>query len=69
MCPKLYSNWNVISYFKKIVSRFPLFALNLTSKYLDGLLNIGNPYFKQMVSQIYPTANEPRNVIANNVAF
>ena len=25
------------------------------SRYLDDLLNIDNPYFKQMVSQIYPT--------------
>ena len=27
----------------------------LTSRYLDDLLNIDNPYFEQMVSQIYPT--------------
>ena len=26
-----------------------------TSRYLDDLLNIDNPYFAQMVSQIYPT--------------
>ena len=26
-----------------------------TSSYLDDLLNIDNPYFKQTVSQIYPT--------------
>ena len=25
------------------------------SRYLDDLLNIDNPYFKQMVGQIYPT--------------
>ena len=30
-------------------------ALNSTSKYLDGLLNINNPYFEHMVCQIYPT--------------
>ena len=30
-------------------------ALNSTSRYLDGLLNIDNPYFEQKVSQIYPT--------------
>ena len=30
-------------------------ALNSTSRYLDNLLNIDNPYFSQMVSQIYPT--------------
>ena len=30
-------------------------AFNSTSIYLDDLLNIDNPYFKQMVNQIYPT--------------
>ena len=30
-------------------------AFNSTSRYFDDLLNIDNPYFKQMVSQIYPT--------------
>ena len=30
-------------------------AFNSTSRYLDDLLNIDNPYFKQMVGQIYPT--------------
>ena len=30
-------------------------AFNSTSRYLDGLLNIDNPYFEQMISQIYPT--------------
>ena len=30
-------------------------AFNSTSRYLDDLLNMDNPYFKQMVSQIYPT--------------
>ena len=30
-------------------------AFNSTSRYLDNLLNIDNPYFAQMVSQIYPT--------------
>ena len=29
--------------------------LNYTSRYLDDLLNIGNPYFEQMVGQINPT--------------
>ena len=28
-------------------------AFNLTSRYLDDLLNIANPYFKGMVNQIY----------------
>ena len=30
-------------------------AFNSTSRYLDDLHNIDNPYFKQMVGQIYPT--------------
>ena len=29
-------------------------AFNYTSRYLDDLLNIDNPYFEQMVGQIYP---------------
>ena len=28
-------------------------AFNSTSRYLDDLLNIGNPYFEDMVNQIY----------------
>ena len=30
-------------------------AFNPTSRYLDDLLNIDNPYFEQMVAQLYPT--------------
>ena len=30
-------------------------ASNSTSRYLDDLLNIDNPYFEQVVGQIYPT--------------
>ena len=30
-------------------------ALNSTSRYLDDLLNVGNLYFEQIVSQIYST--------------
>ena len=30
-------------------------AFNSTSRYLDDLLNIYNPYFEKMVGQIYPT--------------
>ena len=32
-----------------------LYLTNSTSRYLDDLLNIDNPYFEQMVGQIYPT--------------
>ena len=30
-------------------------AFHSTSRYLDDLLNINNPYFQHMVGQIYPT--------------
>ena len=30
-------------------------VFNSTIRYLDDLLNIDNPYFEQMVDQIYPT--------------
>ena len=30
-------------------------AFNSTSRYLDDILNIDNPYFELMVGQIYPT--------------
>ena len=30
-------------------------AFNSTSRYLDDLLNIDNPYFEGMVNQIYPS--------------
>ena len=30
-------------------------AFNSTSSYLDDLLSVDNPYFEQMVGQIYPT--------------
>ena len=30
-------------------------AFNYNTRYLDDLLNIDNPYFEQMVGQIYPT--------------
>ena len=30
-------------------------VFNSTSRYLDDLLNIDNPYFEQMVGLIYPT--------------
>ena len=33
-------------------------AFNSTSRYLDDLLIIGNPYFDQMVGQIYPTEHQ-----------
>ena len=37
-------------------------AFNSTFRYLDDLLNINNPYFKQMVDQIYPTERQLNKV-------
>ena len=34
------------------------------SSYLDDLLDIDNPYFEQMVSQIYPTKLQLNKIIA-----
>ena len=38
-----------------IIKLILLKAFNSSSRYLDDLLNIDNPYFEQMVGQIYPT--------------
>ena len=38
-----------------IIKLILLKLLNSTSRYLDDLLNIDNPYFEQMVGQIFPT--------------
>ena len=36
-------------------------TFNSSSRYLDGLLNIDNPYFEQMVGQINPTELQLNN--------
>ena len=33
-------------------------AFTSTSRYLDDLLNIDNPYFEEMVNQIYPSVQK-----------
>ena len=38
-----------------IYFKVPIKDINSTSRYLDDLLYIDNPYFEQMVGQIYPT--------------
>ena len=38
----------------KLTIRYFIEAFNSTSRYLDDLLNIDNPYFEGMVNQIYP---------------
>ena len=37
------------------LAAYLLKAFNSTSRYLDDLLNIDNPYFEGMVNQIYPS--------------
>ena len=37
-----------------------------TSRYLDDLLNIDNPYFEQMVGQIYPTELQFNKAISSD---
>ena len=46
-------------------------AFNSTSRYLDDLLNIDNPYFDQMVGQIYPTVLQlnKANSFGNEVPY
>ena len=41
-------------------------AFNSTSRYSDELLNINNPYFEQMVGQIYPTELQLNNANASD---
>ena len=36
-------------------------ASNSTSRYLEDLLNIDNPYFEGMVNQIYPSELQLNN--------
>ena len=42
-------------------------AFNSTSRYLDDLLNIDNPYFEQMVGQIYPTELQLNKVNSSDI--
>ena len=44
-----------------IIKHILIEALNSTSRYLDELLYIDNPYFEQMVGQIYPTELQLNN--------
>ena len=41
-------------------------AFNSTSRYLDDLLNIDNPYFQRMVNQIYPPELKLSKAIASD---
>ena len=42
-------------------------AFNSISRYLDDLLNIGNPYFEQRVGQIYPTKLQLNKVNSSDI--
>ena len=44
-------------------------AFNSTSRYLDDLLNIDNPYFEQMVGQIYPTEFQINRANSSDTPF
>ena len=46
-------------------------AFNTTSRYLDGILNINNVYFDNMVSQIYPSELQlnKANIFDKEAAF
>ena len=46
-------------------------AFNITSRYLDDILNIDNVYFDNMVSQIYPSELQINiaNTSDTNTAF
>ena len=42
-------------------------AFKSSSRYLDDLLDIDNPYFEQMVSQIYHTEIQLNKVISSDI--
>ena len=42
-------------------------AFNSTSRYLDDLLNIDNPYFEGMVNQIYPSELQLNRANASDI--
>ena len=42
-------------------------AFNSTSRYLDDLLNIDNPYFEGMVNHIYPPELQLNNANASDM--
>ena len=43
-------------------------AFNSTSRYLDDILNIDNPYFEQMVGQLYPTELQSNKANSSDTA-
>ena len=45
---------NFIKYHSDDMQATIIDAFNTTSRYLDGILNINNVYFDNMVSQTYP---------------
>ena len=44
-------------------------AFNSTSRYLDDLLNIDNPYFEGMVNKIYPSELQLNKASINPFGF
>ena len=41
-------------------------SFNSTSRYLDDLLNIDNPYFEGVVNQIYPPELQPNKAYTSD---
>ena len=62
ICAPLVADLFLLCYERDVM--LSLSAFNSTSRYLDDLLNIDNPYFEQMVDQIYPA--EPQLNKANS---
>ena len=61
-CAPLVADLFLFCYERDIIKDFSSYnqadvikAFNSTSRYLDDLLNIDNPYFEGMVNQIYPS--------------
>ena len=54
LCKAIYT-WHMISYsFSDVKQAEIIKAFKSTSRYLDDILNIDNPYFEGMVNRIYP---------------
>ena len=46
-----------------------MYAINITSRYLDGILNINNVCFDNLKSQVYPSAFQLNTALIPNACF
>ena len=53
-CAPLVADLFLFCYEREFMKNLSSDTFNLTSRYLDDLLNIDNPYFEGLVNQIYP---------------